>query len=349
MNSVQYSIESLPEYDNHIVVSTIFGRATELKAFIALHRKGKKHASFGATRMWSYASDVDALRDALRLAKLMSYKSAMAGLPYGGAKGIVFPPTHPNKRNLILKEYARHVNYLNGRFITGADAGVSQQDVKMMKKVSPFMVGVKSDPVEFTMLGVYYGIQICLQEVFGSDDLSNRTFAIQGLGKTGLELLKLIYPDAKKIYVTDINEKSISNARHLFPKIEVVSPTAIVSKRVDVFSPCALSHILNTETVPHIQASIVAGSANNQLASPEVGEMLYHHGVLYAPDYVINAGGLMTVVDEFEHKNHNRPRVEQKVASIQTTLKTILAKSKHMKKAPNIIADGMAESKIRLF
>ncbi len=337
------TISELPEYDDHHFVSCIMDKSVNLTAYIAIHRGGLKQPAFGATRIWKYASDADALRDALKLSKIMTYKSALAGLHHGGAKAVIVNKSDKISRTALLKSYAQHVNYLGGHFITGADVGVNNADLAIMARYSPYMVGVHYEVVDLTMLGVFYGIQVSCKEIFGTSDIRERTFAIQGLGKTGTGLLKFLYGKAKKIYVTDINDRAIETVKHSFPDVEPVRPDAIISERVDIFSPCALSSVLNHTSIHSIHARIIAGSANSQLESEKVGNELYKMGILYAPDYVINAGGLMAVVDEFEQKRPDVDRVKRKVATIKKTLTSIIEKSKRSHKSTNVVADALAQ------
>lgn len=344
MNNEFFRFEELEEFDNHKLVSFLNHPSSNLKGFIAIHRGGIKNAAFGATRFWNYQLEIEALKDALRLSKLMSYKACLAGLNHGGAKAVIIsPPLKSLKRNILLKAYSNYVNLLNGHFITGADVGISDRDLKLMSSVSTFIVGLKSDPVKFTVLGVFYSLQVCLKELFGSETIHGRTFAIQGLGKTGMALLELIYKDAKKIYVTDIDGVKISLAKHKFPHIEVAKVDDIYKQKVDIFCPCALSGVINTKSLSSAQFKAIIGSANNQLESDSVGELLYKMGILYGPDYVVNAGGLISVVDEYENKEVDLQRIEQRVANIKKTLKAIISKSKKQKQATNLIADEMAE------
>ena len=344
MKNTPSDFNTLHEFDDHRSVTSIYDPAFGLTAFVAIHRGGMKNPAFGATRIWSYATSTDALKDALKLSKIMSYKSALAGLKHGGAKAVIIAPKDPKTRNALLRRYAEYINHLGGSLITGSDVGISMDDLRLMARHSKYMIGLHSQPVLYTMLGVFYGIQVCLQEIFQSQDLSNRTFAIQGLGKTGTGLLHHIYKDAKKIYVTDINPRAVKAVKQEFPEVEPVAPEKIAELNVDVFSPCAMSNVINIQSIKKIRAKIVAGSANSQLADAQLGERLYKKGILYAPDYVINAGGLMAVVDEYEHTSHSETRVKKQVVTIKKTLQTIFAKSKQTHKAPNIIADVLARN-----
>lgn len=334
----------LKDFDDHRMVSFIHEPKSKLQGFIAIHRgNGNDIPAFGATRFVAYDNMFEGLKDALRLSRLMSYKAAMAGLKYGGAKGVILMPQSTFGKKEILQAYCKKINFLNGHFITGADVGISGNEVKIMREQSKFIVGVKVDPVKYTTLGLLYGLQITFDEIFGNQNINGRSFAIQGVGKIGTGVLNLIYKQANKIFITDIDKNRLKNVVRLFPKTIVVSPQEIYSQKVDVFMPCALGNALSTKTISKIRAAIVLGGANNQLASSAVGELLFKLGILYAPDYVVNAGGLISVVDEYENKNVNSERIEKRLCNIQVVLRSILKQSSTSNTPTNIIADRMAE------
>lgn len=345
MNMAEFNLKEFKEFDKHKLVVFFYDQETGLKAFVAIHRGGLKNPAFGATRMWLYKSDKDAIKDALKLSKMMSYKSALAGFKYGGAKGVIIVPRNLKKRLPILRTYAQRINYLGGKFITGTDAGLSQQDLKIMKKESDYFVGLKVKPEKYTALGIFEGIKVCLKEIFGSDSLTNRSFAIQGLGKVGLELLNLIYKNGEnlKIFASDINDNLLKYAKKKLPKITLTRPKDIFEKKVDVFCPCALSNALSYTNLPHLKCKIIAGGANNQLQNNEIGEILFRKGILYAPDFVINAGGLISVVDEYQNKNFSERRIIGNVFKIRERLAKILKESNRKNRPTNIIANQMAE------
>jgi leucine dehydrogenase len=330
------------EFDNHELVSFIQDNSCGLQAVIALHRGNSHTPTFGATRIVDYKSIDDALKDALRLSRAMSYKAALAGLRYGGGKGVIIAP-----RNVVDKKffecYAEKINLFNGRFITGADVGVSGADVKTMSKYSSFMVGVNSDPVKYTALGLFYALDIALKEVFQNSALKKRKFAIQGVGKIGESFLNLIYKKAGKIYITDVDNERVKAVKRKYPKVEIVTPASIYRQSVDVFSPCALGNVLNSTSISKIKAPIILGGANDQLQDAAVGELLFKLGILYAPDYVVNAGGLIAVVDEYEHKKPNQQRITRRLNNIKVMLREIIKNSRSSGLATNIVADQMAE------
>ncbi|EKD62580.1 MAG: Leucine dehydrogenase [uncultured bacterium] len=337
-------IKSLPGYDDQKLVVCVHDKKTGLDGFISIHRGNLQRPAFGATRIWNYEDPREALIDALRLSKLMSYKASMAGLACGGAKAaIIFPKVVDGKRKELLRAYAQRVNYLGGHFITGADVGVTGEDVKFMRKHSPYFVGTKVDPVRFTGLGILYSIEVCLSEVFGNTSLKSRSFAIQGVGKVGQEVLKLIYGSAGDIYIYDIDASQLKATKSRFPRVKVVGREEIGSLKVDVFSPNALSDCLTDASIKKLRSRIVVGGANCQLQNDDIGLKLHRKGILYAPDYVVNAGGLISVYDEYEYHNSKIKRVLKRLAIVKKNMQAILAKSKKVNKPPVEIANQMAE------
>ncbi|KKQ41663.1 MAG: Glu/Leu/Phe/Val dehydrogenase dimerization region [Microgenomates group bacterium GW2011_GWC1_37_8] len=336
-------IKKIKAFDNHKLVTYINDNHTGLQGFIAIHRGNSKTPAFGATRIWKYSSSLEALTDAIRLARTMSFKAALAGLKCGGAKAVIIEAGQIGNRKELLKSYAEKVNFFGGHFITGADVGISQNDVRVLRRFSPYFVGVKADPVRFTGLGLLYAIQACVKEVFASESLDGRSFAIQGAGKIGQELLRLIYPYAKTVYITDINNTALKEVKEEFPKVKILPPFEIHKVKVDVFSPCALGDTLNKKSINELQCAIIAGGANNQLEDDSIAEKIHKKGILYAPDYVINAGGLISVFDEYENGNNLIDRVMKKVRRIKRTLGEILKESKEKKVTPLHVANKKSE------
>ena len=341
-NITNFNIEKLKAFDDHKLIVLLKDPSCGLNGFITIHRGSNSLPSFGATRYWKYKSELEALIDSLQLSKNMSYKSALAGLKYGGAKAVIIDSRRNNKKKL-LKSYIGKVNSLGGTFITGADVGIDDKDLEILDSKSNFIVGKNSDPVKFTSLGLFFSIQTCLKQLFGDGNLEGKSFAIQGVGKTGTGILKLIYSFASKVYVSDLDAVRLKTVKKKYPKIRIVKPWDIYKKKVDVFSPCAMSNSITKDNVRMLRCKIIAGSANNQLENAYVGLLLQNKGVLYAPDYVVNAGGLIAVVDEYEHKNFNQERVEKRIKNIQTTLQTIFDKHRKTKKPTNLISNKMAE------
>jgi len=338
-----YDIEKLRDFDNHKLIVVLKDKSCDLDGFITIHRGGEKYPSFGATRVWFYESEQEALIDSLRLSRTMSYKSALAGLNYGGAKATIIR-RKKFIRSDIFRCYSHRINCLGGKFVTGADVGVNGRDLKIMAQECKYIVGLKSDPVRFTALGVIVGIKASLKEIYGKDDISGRNFAIQGVGKTGIGILKLIYQKAGKIYISDANKNKLKIVKDRFPKVKIVELDEIYKQNVDVLSPCALSNSINGKIYKYLKCKIIAGSANNQLENETIGGNLYHNGILYAPDYVINSGGLIAVVDEYENSVFEKERLNKKIIKIKNKLETIFQKSKRSGKPTNLVANQMAEA-----
>ena len=346
-SSRQFNFETLAEFDDHRMVSFIYDSARRLRGFIALHRSGRRRESFGATRLWRYGAPIDALKDALRLSRLMSYKSAMAGLPYGGAKGVLMDTSGtPRERTRLIEEYARRVNGLGGSFITGTDAGMSMRDVLVMRRVTPYVVGVRANPTRFTAFGLFSSLKVCLKEIGAQGSCAGQHIAVQGLGKIGFELVGLLYASGARITACDIDVHRVRAAGRRFPKISFVAPEKIYEQKCDVFSPCALGGVLTRRTVKKLKTAAIVGGANNQLGDEDAGDALWRAGILYAPDYVVNAGGLISVVDEFQHPRIDEAKIERRVARIAETLRAVLDESRRTKTAPHRVADAMAETRM---
>lgn len=345
MQDISFTPESLPEFDNHILISSFFDEITGLKGFIAIHNTNLGPAA-GATRFWHYRSEEDALRDALRLSRTMTYKAALAGLPHGGGKAVIIGNPKRIKNTALLREYAQRVNLLGGNFYTGEDVGMDKKDVKIMAKETKYVIGSspKSDnPPYWTALGTFYAMQAGLREVFGTSSLRGRTVAIKGIGKVGKELCRLLAQKGAKLVVADIDPEEIQVIQNELPDTRVVSPEEIHKEEVDVYSPCALSRDLTARVISELQCKLVCGCANNQLGSPRSGSLLHRRKIIYIPDYVANAGGLINVVDELNPKGYSRTRVMRRVRHIRQTAKKIIDLSKKHKRSPHIIADELAE------
>lgn len=337
-------LKKMPEFDKHLLVVSLDNKPAKLKGYIAIHRK-KKLPSFGATRFWDYKSKKAALKDVLRLSKLMSYKCAMAGLPYGGAKAVIIKPRGKFSKEKILKAYSAELNKLKGIFITGTDVGLSISDLYNAKKYTEYLVGFSTNPEEATAIGVADSLSVSLDHVYGISEYSKFSFAIQGVGKVGSELLDiLILGGAKNIYIADIDRKKVKELKKKYPFIKSVSPRKVYNQKVDVFCPCALSGDLNSKTIKQLKCKIIVGSANNQLENEDVGKQLHQQRVLYAPDYIVNSGGLISVVDEFRYGKSNKERLYRYISKISINLKKILRESKKKNEPPFIIAENIGLS-----
>ncbi len=339
--------------EEHAVIKAVRDKKGNLIGFIALHRFTSEKPAFGATRFWKYNNPTEALDDALRLSRLMSYKSALAGLSYGGGKGVLIATEEAlhdkKKKHELLSSYLEAVNELGGCFITGSDIGVEQDDVTFMRTKSPHIVGTQCDPAYFTVLGIKSALDAVMQSLFGNTSLSGKSIAIQGLGKIGSGLLNHIYHPDIKIYVSDIDQEKVQMLQKNYPDIVPIETNAIHRVEADIFAPCAMGGILNHQTVGEINAAIIVGGANNQLASQEIGDMLYQRGIVYAPDYVVNTGGLVSVVDEYEHGSADTERITAKVSQVRETLAKILDESRAQKQGAHRVADTQGKAILDTF
>jgi glutamate dehydrogenase/leucine dehydrogenase len=341
-------ISDLPEFDDHEHVMAIADDTVGLRGFIAIHRGGTaEKPALGATRLWNYKTPKEALRDALQLSRLMSYKAAVAGFKYGGGKAVLMLPKGGIKnRRKYFAAYADKINSLKGRFITGTDVGVTDEDVRLMKQKTPYVIGDKLDPAYYTAIGVVQGIKIFLKSILGSSALRDRSFAIQGVGKVGSAIIKIIYRDAGAIFIADTNPKKVAAIKTHFPKVVAVRPSEIYKLKVDVVVPCALGGTISEKTIDNFHCKMIVGSANNQLTTPRAGALLYRRGIWYAPDYIVNIGGLIGVVDEYEHGMPQDRRILKKIRNTEKILGDILKKSIKKRKSPDEIADQIVGKKI---
>jgi leucine dehydrogenase len=260
--------------------------------------------------MWPYKTEEEALRDVLRLSRGMTYKAAVAGLNLGGGKAVIIGDPRQDKSEALFRSFGRFIDTLHGRYITAEDVGIDVNDMEFIFQETENVVGVhqshggSGDPSPYTAYGSIQGIKAALQKVFGDETLGQRSFAVQGVGHVGLHLVKQLREEGAKVFVCDIMEDSVAAA--VEHGAEAVSTEEIYDLDVDVFAPSALGAVINEETIPRLKCKIVAGPANNQLANDEAGNELEKRGILYAPDYAVNAGGLMNVSIEFEGWNHER-------------------------------------------
>jgi leucine dehydrogenase len=345
MSSVQV-FERLAEYRYEQLVFC-HDKATGLRAIIAIHDTTLGPA-LGGCRMYPYASEEDAIVDALRLARGMTYKAAASGLDLGGGKSVIIGDPQ-GKSEELLRSFGRYIETLGGRYIVAEDVGTSTDDMEHIRVETSHVVGVdvthggSGDPSPFTALGVMHGMRACAQEVLGSASLEGRTVAVQGLGHVGYHLCGLLRDEGANLMVTDLREEVVQSAVREFGA-KPVEPDEILSLPCDIFAPCALGAVVNDESLPVFQCSIIAGSANNVLLEARHGAALAQRGILYAPDYVINAGGLINVADELE--GYNQTRATKRVARIYDSVKRIIAISKRDKVPTNVAADTLALERI---
>lgn len=337
----------MEKYDYEQVVFC-HDRASGLKAIIAIHNTVLGPA-LGGLRMWPYKTEEEALEDALRLARGMTYKNAAAGLNYGGGKAVIIGDPKKDKSEALFRAFGRYVESLNGRYITAVDVGTTVEDMDIIHEETDYVTGVSpafgssGNPSPVTAYGIFIGMKAACKEAFGTDDLQGKTVAVQGVGNVAYHLCKYLHEEGASLIVTDINKAAVQRAVSEFGA-KAVDAEEIYSVSCDVFSPCALGGIINDETIPQLKAKVIAGSANNQLKEERHGEMLHEKGIVYAPDYVINAGGVINVADELN--GYNRERALKKVEGIYHSLTEIFKISKEENISTARAADELAERRI---
>jgi len=337
-----------PDFDHHEQVAFFDDKATGLKAIISVHSTAMGPAC-GGTRMYPYATADDALTDVLRLSRGMSYKNAIADLPLGGGKAVILGDPAKDKNDARLAAYAEAVNTLGGRYITAMDVGVGPKDMPAIARVTKYVAGFDQpgkkggDSGPLTALGVFVGLKAAVKHKLGTDTTKGLTVAIQGLGKVGQGVAKRLHAEGAKLVVADVSEEAVRRAVDAFGAREA-SPDSIVTAECDVFSPNALGAILNDDTVMALRAKVVAGGANNQLARDAHGKILMERGVLYAPDYVVNGGGIIRVAGQIY--DWDDQEIERRTLAIADTLSMVFKRADTEHLPTNVIADRMAEERI---
>ena len=321
-----------------------------LHAILAFHNTTLGPA-LGGIRVYPYTSFDHALNDVLRLSKGMTYKAAVSETGTGGGKSVIITSADQPKTDAIMLSFADAVNSLNGKYICAVDFGTDGRDLQNIRKKTPFVVGFpdrksSGDPSRFTAFGGFLGVKALVKKVWGQDSVEGRTIAIQGLGSVGMRLADHLFWDGAKLIVTDINPALISKAEHEY-NAQAVAPDEIYSVKCDVFSPCALGGILNSKTIPLLNCRGVAGVANNQLLTEDDGNALFKRGILYAPDFVINAGGLLNVCAELFPSGYNAYGSYFNVRNIYDRLLKIFDLSEQNQKPCNIVANELAEYNIK--
>jgi leucine dehydrogenase len=319
-----------------------------LKAIIAIHNSVLGPA-LGGLRMWNYATEQDALNDVLRLSRGMTYKAAVSGLNLGGGKAVIIGDPSQDKSEALFRAFGRFVNSLNGRYITAEDVGIDVNDMEFVYKETPFVTGVhqvhggSGDPSPFTAYGTLQGLMAALQVKFGNEDVGKYAYAVQGVGHVGMEFVKLLRERGAKVFVTDINKELVQRAVDDHGA-EAVAPDQIYDVDAEVYSPCALGGTVNENTLPRLKCQVICGAANNQLANDEIGDEVMRKGILYAPDYAVNAGGLMNVSLEID--GYNRERAMRMLRTIYFNLGRIFEISQRDNIPTYKAADRMAEERI---
>jgi leucine dehydrogenase len=334
---------SHPAFDNHEQVNFYHDARIGLRAIIALHRTGERHA-LGGTRIVPYASEDEALQDVLRLSRAMTYKCAMANLPYGGGKAVIIGDPLKEKSVPLLHSFGRCVDGLGGRFVTGEDVGVGVEDVEVMREVTKYVVGQSgSDSSAPAAYGVFSGIRAAVQHKLGRADLEGLRIAIQGLGQVGYALCRYLHQAGAHLTVADSRDERVQQVVKEFG-VQAVHPDDIYDQSVEIFAPCALGGVISRSVASILKATIIAGAANNQLAEPELDEVLAERGILYAPDYVINAGGVINNAMHLEQ--YDRDRVMVLSGEIYLTLLEVFRQAEQDHLPPGKAADRIAEERM---
>ena len=322
-----------------------YDHATGLKSIIAIHNT-KRGPALGGCRFYPYATEEDGIADVMNLAQSMTYKAALAGLPLGGGKSIIFGDPKTEKTEKKLEAFAKFVQNLGGRYITSVDSGTTPHDLDIFlrhtKHVTGFTpeFGGAGDPSPVTALGVFEGIKACAKHAVGSDNLTGKSIAIQGVGNVGESLAVMLKEAGATLVLADRDE---AKAKTLASKLgaKLVSTTQILEEKCDIFAPCAMGGVINDSNLSKLHCKVIAGAANNPLSSVEVGEKLHQMGIMYAPDFAINAGGLIHVAQELE--GYDRAKAEKKTRDIYFTIEKILARAKKENTATAVIARKMAK------
>ncbi len=322
-----------------------------LRAIIAIHST-VLGPGLGGLRMYPYASEEEALRDVLRLSRGMTYKAAISGLDLGGAKAVIIGDPAKDKSEALLRWFGRYVESLNGRYITAEDVGTTTHDMEIVSRETDFVTGLPEamggggDPSPITAYGVFLGMKAAVDVLHRHDSLNGKRVLVEGVGKVGSYLVQHLVQDGAHVLITDINEPRLQEIKQRYPSVEIVPLGEHYSADVDIYSPCALGAVLNDETIPQLKARIVAGAANNQLADEDRhGKMLLERGILYAPDFVINAGGLINVYTEWHGYDHDLAMA--RADKIYDTTYQILTRALDAKVPTHQMANAMAEERMR--
>ncbi|NUM58724.1 MAG: Glu/Leu/Phe/Val dehydrogenase [Bdellovibrionaceae bacterium] len=342
--------QEIIKYGNHEEVLYCHDPEVGLKAIIALHNTALGPA-LGGTRMWNYASEEEALVDVLRLSKGMTYKAAAAGLNLGGGKAVIIGDPKKDKSEGLFRAFGHFVNSLNGKYITAEDVGTCEQDMEYIFMETPWVTGIpkdfggSGDPSPYTAHGVLMGIKASVNEKFKTDSLKGLRIAVQGLGNVGSNLVHYLIEEGAEVMIADIDPDKIKNLKSKFPSLIEKKVDEILFTDCDILAPCALGGVVNDQSIMKIKAKIICGGANNQLLESRHGNALQELGILYAPDYVVNAGGLMNVFVELE--GYSPQRAFDKTRKVYDNLTKVFEIAKRDQIGTHIAADRLAESRIQ--
>jgi len=335
-----------PDFDDHEQVTFVCEAEAGLRAIIALHSTALGPA-FGGCRMWPYASDAAALTDALRLARGMTYKAAICALPYGGGKSVIIGDPRRHKTPALLRAMGRAVESLGGRYIVADDIGTTLEDLAVMRTATTHTAAATAaarEPLAVTAFGVFVAVRAAVRHLLGKPRLAGLRVAVQGLGNVGLPLAGYLHDAGAELIVTDLDPARTARAAHDLGA-HAVEPAAIYDQPVDLFAPCALGGVLDDQTIPRLRARIVCGGANNQLAEPRHAARLAERGILYVPDYLANAGG---VIDFHQERiDDSRAAVLAAVGRIEDITTNILQAAQASGRLPQEVADRRVRARLR--
>ncbi len=338
------------EKHDHEEVLFCFDRPTGLRAIIAIHNTTLGPA-LGGTRMWPYASEAEALHDVLRLSRGMTYKSSLAGLDLGGGKAVIIGDARTQKTEAMFRRFGQFVESLNGRYITAEDVGMSTTEMVNIRKETtnvaglPIEMGGSGDPSPVTAYGVYVGMKAAAKKAYGSDSLKGRKVAVQGAGNVGRYLVDHLVKDGAIVYLSDIHEEKVAAIKKEHAAVNVVRPEEIYDLEMDIYSPCALGATVNDETLKRLKCSVIAGGANNQLADESVhGKAVMDKGILYVPDFLINAGGIINCA--WERKGYNRQAALNQTEEIYATASRCFMASTEKNIPTYLAANQAAEERV---
>ncbi|WP_147802857.1 Leu/Phe/Val dehydrogenase [Alkalicoccus halolimnae] len=336
------------EQEDYEQVVVCQDKESGLKAIIAIHDTTLGPA-LGGTRMWTYSSEEAAFEDALRLARGMTYKNAAAGLNLGGGKTVIIGDPKKDKNEAMFRAFGRFIQGLNGRYITAEDVGTTVSDMDLVYSETDYVTGVSpafgssGNPSPVTAYGVYVGIKAAAKKAYGTDSLAGKKIAVQGIGNVAYSMCQYLHEEGAELIVTDINKESVERAVQEFGAT-AVGINEIYDVECDIYSPCALGATINDDTISRLKANVIAGAANNQLLENRHGDLLQEKGIVYAPDYVINSGGVINVADEL--LGYNRDRAMKKVETIYDSIERIFEISERDNIPTYVAANRLAEERI---
>ncbi|MDE0720404.1 MAG: leucine dehydrogenase [Dehalococcoidia bacterium] len=335
--------------EGHEQLVVVSDAGSGLKAIIAIHDTTLGPAC-GGTRIWPYKSEREAMWDALRLSRAMTYKSAAADLPLGGGKGVIIADSHTQKTEALVRAYGRFVDTLGGRYLTTTDVGSTGRDMEYIKQETDYVVGLpvtaggSGDTSIMTGLGIYMGMKACAKETWGNDSLQGKVVAMQGFGKVATHTAHHLMKEDVTLVVTDVFDGALDRARDL--GLKVVKPDDIYGIDCDIFAPCALGGVINPETIPQLKCKVIAGGANNQLLSESDGEALHRMGIMYGPDYILNSGGIINVESEISGI-YNADRAREKTERVYEIMERVISISKTEEIPSAKAAERLAEERLK--